>query len=436
MHVEYVILILVLILGLSIVAQPVSRCLHMPFASILVLFGFITSELAVFAGIDTGIRADNFQSIIFYVFIPVLVFESAYSMDKKELKNNLVVILFLAIITMLLTCLITAVLLFYGIGHETGFPWLAALITGAILAATDPVAVVAKLRETNAPKRISVLLEGESLFNDATAIVLFSLFLSIATAGTSVSVDTLKATSTIHVALDVMLWFSMIFFGGAVTGLFVGLLFGYLQRKANQVLLTGVMSLVVAYGSYLLAEYFMVSGVMSTLLAALSFSMLSQGEKELESSRNSPHALKPPDTRNKYLWDVLSHVANVSMFLAVGAVITVEMFEQRWLAMLIAIFSLLLARAISVYGVLVFFTFFKKMKVSFASRTVMVWGGLRGAVTLALALSLPTSLDYWWTIQSIAFGVVMFSLFVQAPTMQFLVEELSIKDKVKQEEAP
>ena len=131
---------------------------------------------------------------------------------------------------------------------------------------------------------------------------------------------------------------------------------------------------------------------------------------------------------NKYLWDVLSHVASVSVFLIVGAVITLEMFEQRWLAMLIAIFSLVLARAVSVYGVMLLFAFIKKLKVSFSAQTVMVWGGLRGAVTLALALSLPTSLYYWWTIQSIAFGVVMFSLFVQAPTMQILVEKLSLKE--------
>ncbi len=117
-------------------------------------------------------------------------------------------------------------------------------------------------------------------------------------------------------------------------------------------------------------------------------------------------------------------MANVSVFLIVGAVITLGMFEQRWLAMLIAIVALLIARAISVYGVLLFFAPFKKLKVPFSSQTVMVWGGLRGAVTLALALSLPTSLDYWWTIQSIAFGVVTFSLFVQAPTMSMLTNRL------------
>ena len=225
-----------------------------------------------------------------------------------------------------------------------------------------------------------------------------------------------------HSIIDALLRFMVIFAGGASTGLVVGLLFGYLQARVKQRVLAGVMSLVVAYGSYLLAEYLMVSGVMSTLVAALSFSAVSHrfgGNADSEQT----------GTEDKSLWDMLSYVANVSVFLIVGAVITLEMFEQRWLAMLIAIVALLVARAISVYGVLLIFSSINKLKVPLAAQTVMVWGGLRGAVTLALALSLPTSVDYWWTIQSIAFGVVVFSLFVQAPTLQLLVEKLLLKGK-------
>ena len=426
MFVEHIILSLVIILGLSLLAQPLSKWLHLPFASILVVLGFVSSELVVLAGIDTGIRADNFQAIIFYIFIPVLVFESAYNLDKKQLKKNLIVILSLSVIAMLLTCLIAAALLFYGIGHESGFPWLAALITGAILAATDPVSVVAKLKEMKAPKRIEVLLEGESLFNDATAIVLFGVFLSMAAATGS------AATADIDYSpIDIGIRFLSVFIGGGVTGLAVGLSLGLLQRKLNQCLMTGVLSLIVAYGSYLLAEYFMVSGVMSTLLAALSFSIIAQENIDSDGVSLSQKEARIA-SNNKYLWDVLAHVANVSVFLVMGAVITLEMFEQRWLAMLIAIVSLLIARAISVYGVMFCFSFFKNLKVSPSSQTVMVWGGLRGAVTLALALSLPTSLEYWWTIQSIAFGVVMFSLFVQAPTMSLLAKRLLKTDSDKE----
>ena len=144
----------------------------------------------------------------------------------------------------------------------------------------------------------------------------------------------------------------------------------FCKKRVKQPVLTGVMSLVVAYGSYILAEYFMVSGVMSTLLAALSLSMLSESEDKLPDGKKTD--IQIGFTGNKYLWNMLSHVANVSVFLIVGAVITLEMFEQRWLAMLIAIVSLLIARAISIYGVLLFFAFFKKLKVPFLSQTVMV----------------------------------------------------------------
>jgi len=414
---EHIVLALVLILSLSLLAQPVARLLHLPYASILVLLGFIASELIIYVGIDTGLRADNFHSIIFYIFIPILVFEAAYTIDKQQLKKNLLVILFLAIIAMLFTCLIVAVLLFYSINHETGFPWMAALITGAILAATDPFAVVAKLREMKVSRRISVLLEGESLFNDATAIVLFGLFLSMATAsnGTNLLVNDIDSIGRVIIS------FATIFVGGAVIGIVVGGFFGFLQKFIQQRLLSGVCSLIVAYGSYLLAEFFNVSGVMSTLLAALSFSLLSKKYLIVDEAEG-----KQVELANKNLWDMLSHIANVSVFLVMGAVITLEMFEQRWLAMIIAIVALLFARAISVYGVLLVFWFFKELKVSLSVQLVMVWGGLRGAVTLALALSLPTSLDYWWTIQSIAFGVVMFSLFVQAPSMHLLVKRLKL----------
>ncbi len=418
MLVEHIMLALVLIITLSLIAQPVSRWTRLPYASVLVVLGFLASELVIYAGIDTRIRSDNFQSIIFYVFIPVLVFESAFSIDKQRLKENVIVILSLAVVAMLFTCFIAAILLFYGIAHESGFPWLAALITGAILAATDPVAVVDKLREMKAPKRMAVLLEGESLFNDATAIVLFGVFLSMAMATGS------DATFTnLQSVLQVILDFLLIFFGGAFTGLCVGLFFGYVQKIMQPLIVRAMISLVVAYGSYLLAEFFHVSGVMATLLAALSFSMLS-GDSLADVSGKRKAAVEPG---NIYFWKVLAHVANISVFLIVGAVITLDMFEQRWLAMLIAIVALLVARALSVYGVMLLFAFCKNLKVSFASQTLMVWGGLRGAVTLALALSLPTSLDYWWTIQSIAFGVVMFSLFVQAPTMKFIAKRL-LKD--------
>lgn len=407
MSIEHVTATLVVILLLTFLAEPVSRLVRLPYGSVLVITGFLASELAVLVGMDTGVRAENFHDLILYVFIPLLVFESAYSINKKLLFDNIVPVITLAVIGLLLTATLTALGLYYGIAHPVGFPLIAALLTGSILAATDPVAVVARLRETDAPERLSVLLEGESLFNDATAIVLFSLFLSMALS-LEISVS----------ASGVIAEFVRIFFGGLATGLVAGLIAGVVSKAVDNPVMNGVLTLIVAYGSYMLAEVlFEVSGVMSTLAAAMLMSAI-PGKNACESAV----------TRNQYLWDVIGHIANAIVFIMMGVTITLGMFEERWLAMLIAIAAVFIARAATTYGSLSLLGQFQKNPIGIRYQTVMVWGGLRGAVALALALSIPVTLDYWWTVQSIAFGVVMFSLFVQAPTIRILVDKLGLRN--------
>ena len=391
---------------MAFIAEPVSRLVRLPYSSVLVIAGYVASELAVMIGIDTGIRADSFHDLIFYVFIPLLVFESAYKINKNLLFDNIIPIIILSVIGLVLTATLTAVGLYFGIAHPEGFPLIAALLTGSILAATDPVAVVARLREIGVPERLSVLLEGESLFNDATAIVLFGLFLSMA----------LSLESTVTTA-GVIIEFMKIFLGGLVTGLVSGLVVGLVNKSMNNSVMTGVLTLIAAYGSYLLAEeIFEVSGVMSVLAAAIVLSVM-PGQQSGDDV----------NTKNEYLWEVIGHIANAIVFIIMGVTITLGMFEERWLAMLIAIAAVFIARAISIYGSLSLLGLFQKKPVDLRCQTVMVWGGLRGAVALALALSIPVSLDYWWTIQSIAFGVVLFTLFIQAPTIRLLVDKLDIR---------
>ena len=406
MSIEHITASLVVLLLLAFVAEPISRWVRLPYSSVLVIIGFLASEIAVMSGIDTGIRADNFHDLIFYVFIPVLVFESAYKINKKLLVQNIVPVIVLAVMGLLLTAAIAAIGLYFGIAHPVGFPLIAALLTGAILAATDPAAVVSRLREIGAPDRLSVLLEGESLFNDATAIVLFGLFISLA-----LSLENSLTASA------VIIEFLKIFLGGLALGVIAGLVVGMLAKVAGPAFMTGLLSLMLAYGSYLLAEdVFKVSGVMSTLAAAIVMSVMIDRRSDDKVSAN-----------NEYLWDVTGHIANAIVFIIMGVTVTLSMFEERWLAMLIAIVAVLVARALSVYSSLSLLGLFMKEPVDIRYQTVMVWGGLRGAVALALALSIPVSLDYWWTIQSIAFGVVLFTLFIQAPTMHLLVKMLGLR---------
>jgi CPA1 family monovalent cation:H+ antiporter len=385
-----VIFLLTGLLVLAIVLQPLARRLHTPLTAVLVIAGFIASELMVHFGLDTGVRAGNFHDLVFFVFLPILIFESAYNIDVRLLFRNLFPILFLAIPLMLLSALITAALVYAGIAHPVGFPWIAALLTGALLSATDPVAVVALLRERGVSERLNLLLEGESLFNDATAIVLFGVFLAIATGADGPMTWT-----------DAALHFSRVFFGGILAGGVIGFMMAAVMKLLSDAVIRAVATVITAYLAFVIAESLLhVSGVMAVLVAGLVLGR----DREKESFVQQ-------------LWEFNAWIANALVFLLVGVTITMDMFTERWLAMLIGIAGVIIARAIGIFSFVPLLS--RTLPVEAIPRpyqVVMFWGGLRGAVTLALALSLPITLDYWWTIQSIAFGVVLFTLFIQAPT--------------------
>ncbi|MFN2337389.1 MAG: cation:proton antiporter [Gammaproteobacteria bacterium] len=386
---------------MTVVSQPLSRWLRMPYSSTLVMVGFAASELAVGLGVDTGIRAGSFHDLIFFVFLPILVFEAAFCIDIRLLRQNLLPVLFLATVIMLVSALLTGVGVYYGIAHPTGFPWIAALITGALLAATDPAAVVDQLKSLGASQRLSTLIEGESLFNDATAIVLFSLFVAAA----------LEPSAPTGVP-DMAWQFLQVFLGGAGVGLAAGVLAVWLMRVIGHADTRIVITILAAYGAFFMAESLLhVSGIMATLICGL---VLSRQRGQLVEGPSQQQLLVG-------LWQVAAHLANAFVFLLMGVTVTLAMFQERWLAMLIAIVAVLVARLISVYAGLWLLRPLLKPPIDKAWPPVIVWTGLRGSVALALALSLPVELEYWWTIQSIAFGVVLFSVFVQAPTARLLI---------------
>lgn len=401
MDIHHLIISFLILLLLSLLIPLLAVRLHLPDSSLLVLAGFLVSEVIVRAGWDTGIRADNFQSLIIFVLLPLLIFDSAWRFEIPALRANLSIILVLAVLAMVLSAVLTAVGIFYGINHPTGFPWLTALVTGALLVATDPVAVVAQLRAIGAPHRLEVLLEGESLFNDATAIALFGLFLALATGSGEGGL------------LSGLTGFVVLFFGGSLVGAVFGALGVWLLKRIRQTHTITLLSLLIAYCSFYIGEHFLhVSGIMATLIAGLLMGEPLRRRQTIADAQD-------------HTFSVLALLANNLVFLLMGVTITVGMFEQRWLAMLIAIGAVLLARIISVWlGIWIAERLPGTVAVPVAYKPVMIWGGLRGAVTIALALSLPTTLEGWWTVQSIAFGVVLFSLWVQAPSNPLLMKKI------------
>lgn len=413
-------LFLMALLLVAVLTEPLTKKIHLPFSIVLVLIGFIGSEVVVTKlGVDTGIRWDNFGTIIFYFILPILIFQAALEIDIKLLWKNIVPIGLLALPLMLVSAIVIATCMYYVIDHATGFPWIAALITGALLSATDPAAVLSLLKNTNAPARLSMLLEGESLFNDATAVVMFSLLVAIATG--------IMSESAVD---EILLRFVTVFFGGLGVGAIAGLFTCLMMKIILSTFSFPLFSLICAYTSFLIAEDLLhLSGVMAVLAAGLTIGkyrrdstlQLYDGftQQKLTSKLNN-------DFTEKF-WALLSYIAESTIFLLAGVTITLSMFTEQWLAMVIGIFAVIVARVVMVFGLFPILHIVPNVDaLPLRQQTILAWGGIRGTVTLALALSLPLTLHYWYTIQSIAYGVVMFTLFIQATTIGPLIKKLNI----------
>jgi CPA1 family monovalent cation:H+ antiporter len=338
-----------------------------------------------------------------FVLLPILIFEAAFSLNIRALFRFMPNILTLATLGLIISTALTAGLLFWGINHP-GFPIIAALLAGAVISATDPVAVVSQLKQMKAPEDLNILIEGESLFNDATAIVLFGILLSIALGQSEPSV------------LGALGKFTLVFGGGILVGAIMGLLMAKLalmiEPSAPNITLT---TLLLAYGTFYIAEHNLhVSGVVAVLFAAISFRHAAQ--QIIEMLDHDMHEI----------WNFLGAFANIFVFILLGLVITVDMFGAMWIAMLLAIVAAFVSRLTAVYTSVWLNNVLYGQQTPTKYPPIMIWGGLRGAVTIALVLSLPTELPYWWTIQSIGFGVVLFTLVVQATTNPLLMKKLKL----------
>ncbi|NNL11703.1 MAG: sodium:proton antiporter, partial [Pseudomonadales bacterium] len=352
-------------------------------------------------GFDTGIRASNIHDLVFYIVLPILVFEAAWQLQSSLLKRWLWPIILLATFGVLIVSFVTATGIFYGIGHP-GFPFVAALLSGAILSATDPTAVVNTLRKLDAPKDLATLMEGESLFNDATAVVLFSIVLAVA----------LQSMGAVHSG-GYITYFSITFFGGLITGFIAGLVGTIICLALGERSAATMTLVILAFASFYIAENWLhVSGILSVMAAAITSKLLLREHEDKLLQDVQP------------TWSWLGKLLNTLVFVLLGLVMQFSMFTNQWLAILIAIAAALGARFIAVYTVGLL-TYRNIYPIPAGWLLLMSWGGVRGIIAVVLALALPVELPYWWTIQSMVFGVVVFSILVQAPSSGWLIKRLA-----------
>jgi CPA1 family monovalent cation:H+ antiporter len=379
-----------LLLFVSAIVAIVTRRLRMPYTVGLVLAGiglyFLPGHL------DLQLSKD----LIFSVFLPPLVFEAALYISWRELAKDLPVIALLASIGVLLAAGLTAT----GMHYAVGWSWAAAGAFGVLISATDPVSVIATFKEAGVHGRLRLLVEAESLLNDGTAAVAFVVVLGLATGS-----DSGWLATTMH--------FLLAFGGGILAGLIVGFALKLFAARTDDHVVEMTLTALAAYGSFFLAEHFHVSGVLASLTAGIMTGSYRGPDSPWAAGR----------ARLESLWEYVAFVVNSLIFLLIGAQVARQHFSGMWWAVLGAIALVTLGRALAIYPLCALFAR-TELKVSMRYQHVLFWGGLRGALALALALGLPPQLPQHDDIVTVSFAVVAFSIFAQGLSMQPLLRRL------------
>ncbi|HLK67375.1 MAG TPA: sodium:proton antiporter [Bryobacteraceae bacterium] len=371
-----------LFLLIAAVVAMLTRKLRLPYTAGLVAAGIGLAFLPFTPTLNLT------RDLIFLVLLPPLIFEAAFQLDWKQLRQDLPVVLVLACLGVVLSAAVTTA----GMHFLAHWDWRSAMVFGALIAATDPVSVVATFKEAGAHGRLLVLIESESLFNDGTAAVAFTAVLSFSL-GQTVTPWAVTQSLVLMIGGGIAC--------GAAVAAFVLLLIGRTEDHLVEITFTTV----AAYGSFLLAEHFHLSGVLATLTAGLMLrnlralgSISGRGQEAVED-----------------FWTYAAFVANSLVFLLIGMREATQKLNFVWLPS-IAILLVLLGRAAAVYPCCALFRR-TRLSVSMRHQHILFWGGLRGALALALALGLPPEMPMREAIISVSFAIAVFSVFVQGLTM-------------------
>jgi len=387
--------LLVLSVSLSVATLPqvFSWFRRIPYTLLLVIVGL---GLAL-----VDVRLVNLSpGLILSIFLPPLLFEAAWNLQWSKLKRDLVPICLYAVVGVLIS--IAGVAL--GLNQLGGLSLTTALLVGASLSATDPVSVTALFRELGVEKRLTVLMEGESLFNDGVAVVAFGFLLSL-----SLGTDELAVQ-------PILIQFFQVVGIGVGIGCLIGFGLSYLTQRFDLPLVEQSLTLVSAYGAYLITEDLGGSGVIAVVTTGLILGNFG--------SRIGMN----PRTRIivSEFWEFLSFFVNSIVFLLIGDQVRFAILGDNLGTIAITIGAMILTRAIAIYGLSFLSNRFTNSEISLPDQTILWWGGLRGSVSIALALSMPVILPEREKIIATVFGVVLFTLLVQGLTIQPLLKKLNL----------
>jgi CPA1 family monovalent cation:H+ antiporter len=390
---------LTVFIALLLVASAVAmaaKWVRVPYTLMLVIVGLIISPMHFLPPVHIS------PELILLIFLPSLLFEAAWNLNLGHLRKNLGPILMLAVPGVIISVGVIGAILHWG----AALSWPTALLFGSMISATDPVSVLAIFKKLGLPQRLSTIVEGESLLNDGTAVVVFRILLGLVTGA---------AASNTVIALHSLREFALVVFGGIAVGVTIGIVASTLTSYFDDHLLEITLTTIAAYGSFLLAETLHVSPVIAVLLAGL---VIGNYGRRVGMSPTTQMAVNS-------FWEYAAFVVNSLVFLLIGLEVQTTRLLNNLSVIAWAVLAMLGARLVAVYLLMASTNRFAK-PLPLAWQHILFWGGLRGSLSMALALSLPIGLADRERLIVMTFGAVIFSLLAQGLTINRLLRWLKL----------
>lgn len=395
------------ILGVGAIFELVSKKIKMPLPILLVTFGiftaFLASEFHVFEFL-TSIQLT--PELVYYLFLPILIFESAFHLEFNNFKKNFSSILSLSTFGYFLSVIIITLIL----NVFTNIPLPINLLFAAVISATDPIAVIAQFKKAGAPKDLKTIVEGESLFNDGTSLVFFAILYDIF----SNSQDITFSQSLILGGVEQFIYTVA---GGILVGIFFGYVFSKILKKVEtEHNFELSITLILAHITFITAEAFLgVSGIIATVIAGIILGNYGR------------HKISPKIYKSIInFWDYLVFVTNIIVFTLVGQkLLEITGFNHDiWNYLIAAIPAILIARAFTIYSIFGFLNTFKISKIPLNWQHIIQWGGLRGALPITLILSISTDFPGYEILFVLTVGAIAFTLLVNGLSIAPLLKKL------------
>jgi CPA1 family monovalent cation:H+ antiporter len=379
--------IVLLVIVLSFLGSILSSKLRISYTTVMIAIGFLLSLLRIAGGLS-AIPLD--RTIILGLVVPPLIFEAAMRTRYQVFRTIRKTVLSLAVFGVIISALVSGIVL----NLALGLPLAVALTFGVIVAPTDPVSVVNVLKRTRAPNRLTAILETEAYFNDATAVILYPIAVSL-------SFSPLESATLFAYTLG----------GGVLVGLIVSGIAELLYRLITEPLAETYFTIAVMFGSFVLAESLDVSGLVAVAIAGIYMGNRTMRIAMTQETRN---------TMTKF-WDVVTFMVTSFAFLLLGLKVDTSLLVAFAPLIIAAFLAIVAARVISVYPIVTLTSFIGE-KIPNSYKKILAAAGLRGVISVALALSLPDGFPFREAIVAMTFGVALLSLIVQGEFIQFYVK--------------